>query len=71
LISWTTCSPFETRLFEEREKVDNEALALYGKDPDQALEYLTRYTRSNMEEVLEMFNNLHDRLIVKYSNSRQ
>jgi dipeptidase len=63
--------PFETRLFEEREKVDNEALALYGKDPDQALEYLTRYTRSNMEEVLEMFNNLHDRLIVKYSNSRQ
>ncbi len=67
---WEVRDPFEDRLFSEREKIDAEALELYNKNPDEALQYLTDYSKSNMEEVLDMYNKLHDRLIVKYSNSR-
>lgn len=67
---WEVRNPFEERLFNERDRIDSEALALYKKDPEKALEYITDYTRANMEEVLKMYNDLHDRLIVKYSNSR-
>jgi dipeptidase len=67
---WEVRNPFEERLFEEREKIDNEALELYKKDPDRALDFLTAYSQSNMQEVLQMYNKLHDQLIVKYSNSR-
>ena len=41
-----------------------------GRILNWLLDYLTNYCKSNMEEVLEMYNNLHDQLIVKYSNSR-
>lgn len=68
---WAVRNPFEKRLFSEREKIDAEALAIYQKNPSKALEYLTNYTQANMEEVLGIYNDLHDRLIVKYSNSRQ
>lgn len=67
---WEVRNPFEERLFTERDKVDAEALKLYKKDPAKALEYLTNYTQANMEEILGIYNDLHDRLIVKYSNSR-
>ena len=67
---WRVRDPYEAELFSEREKIDDEALALYQKDPGKALEYLTAYTRGKMEKVLEMYNGLHDTLIVKYSNSR-
>ena len=50
--------------------VDNKALELYRKNPDKAREYLTGYSMGKMEKVLEMYNGLHDKLIVKYSNSR-
>jgi len=62
--------PYEDRLFGEREKIDTEALALYKEEPARALKYLTEYTKANMEQVLDMYNSLHDILIVKYSNSR-
>jgi len=62
--------PYEEQLFAERERVDREALELYGKNPSRALEYLTDYSKGKMEKVLEMYNGLHDTLIVKYSNSR-
>jgi dipeptidase len=67
---WRVRDPYEEELFSEREKVDDEALALYQKNPDKALEYLTEYSKRKMEKVLEMYNGLHDALIVKYSNSR-
>ena len=62
--------PYEEQLFTERDHVDQEALDLYKKKPEKALEYLTSYTKGKMELVLEMYNTLHDDLIVKYSNSR-
>lgn len=67
---WAVRDPFEQRLFDERDKIDRMATELYRKDPEKALKFLTDYTISNMEEVLEMYNRLHDELIVKYSNSR-
>ena len=67
---WKVRDPYEEQLFSERDHVDNEALVLYKKNPDKALEYLTAYSKGKMETVLEMYNELHDTLIVKYSNSR-
>jgi dipeptidase len=67
---WAVRDPFEQRLFDEREKVDQEALELYTRSKKLGLQYLTAYTKKNMEEVLEMYNKLHDELIVKYSNSQ-
>jgi dipeptidase len=67
---WKVRDPYEEQLFSEREHVDTEALELYKKDPEKALEYLTAYSKGKMETVLKMYNDLHDQLIVKYSNSR-
>jgi dipeptidase len=67
---WKVRDPYEEQLFSERDKVDQEALALYKKNPGKALDYLTDYSKGKMETVLEMYNGLHDQLIVKYSNSR-
>lgn len=67
---WAVRNPFEQRLFDERDEVDNKALELYEQNPGKAKEYLTSYTKKNMVEVLEIYNKLHDELIVKYSNSR-
>jgi dipeptidase len=62
--------PYEKQLFYERDSIDNKALALYSTNPAKALDYLTQYSKGKMERVLEMYNHLHDTLIVKYSNSR-
>jgi len=67
---WAVRDPFEEQLFMERDSIDSRALRLYENQPDAALEYLTGYSQSKMREVLVMYNDLHDRLIVKYSNSR-
>jgi dipeptidase len=67
---WEVRDPYEAQLFTERDHVDREALELYNKKPENALNYLTDYSKGKMEEVLEMYNGLHDELIVKYSNSR-
>lgn len=67
---WKVRDPYEQQLFSERDHIDNEALALYEKDPEKALEFLTSYSKGKMETILEMYNGLHDQLIVKYSNSR-
>jgi len=67
---WEVRNPYEEALFEERDSIDNVALALYRKSPEKAEDYLTEYSKGKMETVLEMYNKLHDKLIVKYSNSR-
>lgn len=67
---WAVRDPFEQQMFDEREKIDQEALKIFESNPEKAREYLTKYTMGKMEDVLEMYNQLHDELIVKYSNSR-
>ncbi|MEN8157611.1 MAG: C69 family dipeptidase [Bacteroidota bacterium] len=67
---WEVRDPYEEQLFAERDSIDQEALKLYTRGAGEALEYLTTYSNGKMEAVLEMYNGLHDQLIVKYSNSR-
>jgi dipeptidase len=67
---WEVRDPFEEQLFTERDSVDSVAMALYRKEPSVALNFLTAYSKGKMTEILNMYNDLHDRLIVKYSNSR-
>ena len=64
---WEVRDPYEEQLFSERDSIDREALQLYKKKPEKALEFLTGYSQGKMEEVLDMYNDLHDRLIVKYT----
>jgi dipeptidase len=63
--------PLEARFFEEQAKIDAEALRLYKKSPKKAKKYLTQYTRSVMEEVVNMYRNLRSLLISKYTNNKQ
>ena len=67
---WEVRDPFEEQLFTERDSIDSMAMVLYRKEPSRALNYLTAYSKGKMVGVLNMYNDLHDRLIVKYSNSR-
>jgi len=62
--------PFEEKLFSERDSIDQEALKLFESREDEALDFLTAYSREKMKRILQMYNDLHDQLIVKYSNSR-
>jgi dipeptidase len=67
---WAVRDPYEEQLFAERDHVDQEALALYQKKPEKALEYLTSYSRGKWSRCCRCTTHLHDDLIVKYSNSR-
>lgn len=62
--------PYEDQLFAERDGIDQEALALYKQKPAKAEAFLTEYSQGKMNTILDMYNELHDQLIVKYSNSR-
>jgi len=66
---WEVRDPYEEQLFAEREATDQEALDIYESDVEKALQFLTDYSQGKMELVLDMYNGLHDELIVKYSNS--
>ena len=63
--------PLEEKFFSEQSSVDKKALALYEKDPERAKEFLTDYTRNNMEQVVEMYRELRYLLITKYTNNKQ
>ena len=44
---------------------------LYKKNPGQSTGISSpTYSKGKMETVLKLYNDLHDNLIVKYSNSR-
>ena len=67
---WEVRDPFEEQLFLERDSIDAEAALRYRRDPGVGLDYLTDYTQRKMEEVLKIYSDLHDMLIVRYSNNR-
>lgn len=64
-------SPFETKMFENQETIEKEALELYKKDPQKAQEYLTNYTNGLMNDVTEMFLNLRNQIITDYTNNHE
>jgi dipeptidase len=62
--------PLEDEFFERQAEVDAKAFELYKNDPAEAKRYLTEYTNSCMERVVEMYRALRIFLISKYTNNR-
>jgi dipeptidase len=63
--------PFEAQMFERQAEVEKEALARHERDPQAAREYLTGYSNGLMQQATEMYLELRNELIVKYSNNRE
>jgi dipeptidase len=61
--------PFEDRLFADQERIETEAMRLYGEDPEEAKVFLTGYTTGVMDEAFELYTRLRGKLITKYSNN--
>jgi dipeptidase len=67
----TVRDPFEAEMFANQKQLEEEALALYKKDPLSARKFLTDYTNSKMNRVTEIFLNLRDQIITRYTNNRE
>ena len=63
--------PFEAEMFATQAKLEAEALAMYKKDPAAARKFLTGYSDGKMNRVTEMFLELRDQIITKYTNNRE
>ncbi|MDI3526958.1 MAG: dipeptidase [Tenuifilum sp.] len=63
--------PFEAKIFEQQAKIEEEALKLYKKSPKRAQEYLTNYSNGLMAEVTQMFLDLRNQIITKYTNNHE
>ena len=62
--------PMESGFFVEREETDRRAVSLLEKNPQAALDFLTAYTNERMERIHQMYSELRDVLIAKYTNNR-
>ena len=58
-------------MFATQAKLEAEALAMYKKDPAAARKFLTGYSDGKMNRVTEMFLELRDQIITKYTNNRE
>jgi dipeptidase len=63
--------PFEEKIFSSRKEVEGKALKLYKEDPQKAKEYLTEYSNGLMQDVTQMFLELRNELITKYTNNHE
>jgi dipeptidase len=63
--------PFENEIFAGQEKTEKEALEMYKKDPASARKFLTDYSDGKMNRVTEMFLELRDQIITRYTNNRE
>lgn len=63
--------PFEAEMFNNQKAIEDEALTLYKKDPNSAREYLTKYSNGKMNRVTEMFLDLRNQIITKYTNNQE
>ncbi|MFK5854706.1 MAG: C69 family dipeptidase [Bacteroidota bacterium] len=64
-------TPFEDEIFNNQKTIEAEALKLYKKKPKLAQEYLTEYSNGLMVDVTDMFLNLRNEIIVKYTNNHE
>ncbi len=62
--------PLEEEFFAKTGSIDQEALNLFKKNPEEAKKYLTDYTRSCMERTVKMYKELRNLLITKYTNNK-
>jgi dipeptidase len=61
--------PIENEFSSSQAAVEENALALHRKDPEQAAKFLTDLTRERMERVVKMYRDLRYALITKYTNN--
>jgi dipeptidase len=62
--------PLEGQFFKDQASVDVRAEALYRQSPVKAKKYLTEYTRRCMESTVQMYRELRNTLITKYTNNK-
>ena len=63
--------PLEQQFFDNIPEIDKKAKALYDKNPEKAREFLTDYTIKNMDKVVQLYRELREQLITKYTNNKQ
>lgn len=63
--------PFEQKMFENQNLIEEEALKLYKKNPKKAQEYLTNYSNGLMNDVTKMFLDLRNQIITDYTNNHE
>lgn len=63
--------PLEAEFFNTQAEVDEDALALYRKSPDEARKFLTELAAERMERVMEMYRTLRGLLITRYTNNHE
>lgn len=63
--------PWEEAMFAEQQAVEEKAVQLHEENPEQAQQYLTEYSNSKMQRVTEMFLDLRNSIIVKYTNNNE
>ena len=64
-------TPFEDKIFNDQQAIEDEAIKLYKKNPEAAREFLTEYSNGLMNDVTEMFIGLRDKIITDYTNNHE
>lgn len=64
-------NPFEKEMFSRQEQVEEEALKRHKKSIRSARKYLTAYSNGLMKDVLKIYLDLRNDLIVKYTNNNE
>ena len=63
--------PFQQKLFDNLIENDKKAGELYKKNPKKAKQFLTEKTNENMQSVVDLFTEIRNVLITKYTNNKQ
>lgn len=68
---WAVRDPFEKELFDNQDKIEKQAVELLKKNPKEGKEFLTKYSNQKMDEVTQMYTQLRNLIITKYTNNRE
>jgi len=63
--------PLQDSFFENISIIDAKAQELYNKDPKKACDFLTKKCDENMQRVLDLYTEIRNVLITKYTNNKQ
>ena len=63
--------PYEEKMFTDMPGIEARAMKIYPKNPHKARKMLTGFTNGLMRNITDMFLQLRDELIVKYTNNRE
>lgn len=68
---WEARDPFEKDLFDNQDKIEKEAIELLKKNQQKGKEFLTNYSNQKMDEVTQMYTELRNLIITKYTNNHE